>query len=69
MVCRNTQSNINYPNENLLKDEHNINKKIDLNNTSVNFTKMEDNSKQNENGLDQFYTNKNMTLKCYNKVQ
>ena len=29
---------------------------------------MEDNSKQNENGLDQFYTNKNIAPKCYNKL-
>ena len=26
------------------------------------------NSKQNENGLDQFYTNKDTALKCYNKL-
>ena len=26
-------------------------------------------SKQNENGLDQFYTNKNIALKCYNKLK
>ena len=25
-------------------------------------------SKQNENGLDQFYTNKDIALKCYNKL-
>ena len=29
---------------------------------------MEDTSKQNENGLDQFYTNKDIALKCYNKL-
>jgi hypothetical protein len=29
---------------------------------------MEDNSKQNENGMDQFYTNKDIALKCYNKL-
>jgi len=29
---------------------------------------MEDTSKQNENGLDQFYTNTNIALKCYNKL-
>jgi hypothetical protein len=29
---------------------------------------MEDFSKQNENKLDQFYTNKNIALKCYNKL-
>ena len=27
-----------------------------------------DNRKQNENGLDQFYTNKDIALKCYNKL-
>lgn len=26
-------------------------------------------SKQNENGLDQFYTNKDIALKCYNKLK
>lgn len=29
---------------------------------------MKDTSKQNENGLDQFYTNKDIALKCYNKL-
>lgn len=29
---------------------------------------MDDFSKQNENGLDQFYTNKDIALKCYNKL-
>ena len=31
-------------------------------------TIIEDISKQNENGLDQFYTNKDIALKCYNKL-
>ena len=29
---------------------------------------MQDTSKQNENGLDQFYTNKDIALKCYSKL-
>ena len=48
--------------------ENIINKKLISNNTENINTKMEDTSKQNENGLDQFYTNKDIALKCYNKL-
>jgi len=48
--------------------KHIINKKLILNNIENIITKMEDTSKKNENGLDQFYTNKDIVLKCYNKL-
>jgi len=48
--------------------ENIINKKLISNNTENIITNMEDTSKQNENGLDQFYTNKDIALKCYNKL-
>lgn len=44
-------------------------KKLNSDNTENIGTKMEDNSKQNENGLDQFYTNNDIALKCYNKLR
>ena len=48
--------------------ENIINKKLISNNDEDIVTKMDDISKQNENGLDQFYTNKDIALKCYNKL-
>ena len=30
---------------------------------------MDNNLKKNENGLDQFYTNKDISLKCYKKLK
>ena len=44
-----------------------IKNEIFINNSKNIITKM-DISKQNENGLDQFYTNKDIALKCYNKL-
>ena len=57
--------------------ENIINKKLITNNaeniitntmTKSLQTKFVDTSKQNENGLDQFYTNKDIALKCYTKL-
>lgn len=46
-----------------------INKKLIENNTnSIATNTMDESSKQNENGLDQFYTNKDVAAKCYHKL-
>lgn len=42
--------------------------KLISNNTELVIQQMEDTPKQNENGLDQFYTNPNIALDCYNKL-
>lgn len=38
------------------------------NSVKINTNTMEYTCKQNENGLDQFYTNKDIALRCYNKL-
>jgi hypothetical protein len=43
-------------------------KLIENNSKNIGTNTMEDNSKQNENRLDQFYTNKDIALKCYTKL-
>jgi len=54
--------------------ENIINKKLISNNTENiiskqnEISKQNDISKQNENRFDQFYTNKDIALKCYNKL-
>jgi len=63
LPCQNNKGNIEEVVENII-----INKKLISNNTENIITKMEDISTQNENGLDQFYTNKDIVLKCYNKL-
>jgi len=63
LPCQDNKGKIEEVVENII-----INKKLISNNTENINTKMEDTSKQNENGLDQFYTNKDIALKCYNKL-
>lgn len=63
LPCQDNKAKIEKVVENIV-----INKKLISNNTENIITKMEDTSKQNENGLDQFYTNKDIALKCYNKL-
>ena len=63
LPCQNNKGKIEEVVENI------INKKLISNNNTENIIiKMEDTSKQNENRLDQFYTNKDIALKCYNKL-
>ena len=63
LPCQDNKGKIEEVVENII-----INKKLISNNTENIITKMEDTSKQNENELDQFYTNKDIALKCYNKL-
>ena len=46
----------------------NMTDNTDLNISENIIINIDNNSKQNENGLDQFYTNTNIALKCYNKL-
>ena len=63
LPCQNNKGKIEEVVENI------INKKLISNNNTENIIiKMEDTSKQNENRLDQFYTNKDIALNCYNKL-
>ena len=63
IYCQDNKGNIEEVIENII-----INKKLISNNTENIITKMDGISKQNENGLDQFYTNIDIALKYYNKL-
>ena len=63
LLCQDNKGKIEEVVENII-----INKKLISINTENIITKMEDTSNQNENGLDQFYTNKDIALQCYNKL-
>ena len=46
-----------------------LNKKsIEKNSKNIEINQMENTGKQNKNGLDKFYTNKDIALKCYNQL-
>lgn len=65
LPCQDNRGKIEEIVENIITNKKLISNIVGKEN-SIN--RMDDNSKQNENGLDQFYTNKDIALKCYNKL-